>query len=480
MVVLGDSTTGGRRSFPPSARLELLLGRVRRRLGRHRRGKPSVRSLDSKPKGTLHQPQGDDGSAERPLRVHLSSQRQNDRSLLRQCHDSRLPQAIGRHEVSGPVPQSEGDSPVGRIHGDHATSPVFPGVSQHESGSSQKAQPGDMIGMDATPGGSPRSSPPVAGDHRPIHDLADSKAPSILCSSVGTQGSGDRCIPPALGQPPGICLPSHSHNKENSSQTESLSQLQSHSDRPLLASKGMVSRSTGTSIRHSNRTTQTSRSAATIAFPSVSRKSPYASSDCVATLKRFTSQAGFSETVVGQLALCRRKSTRLNYQARWGKFRKWCRDFHHRSSEPTIPKIAEFLTFLFKTEKAAVSTIKGYRAMLSSVFKFCLLEISSSPFLKDLVRSFEISAPRPLLHSPSWDLDKVLEYLSDPPFGPLAETSFRNKTRKALLLLAMATAKRIGELQALSFSVSHRGDDLVLHYDPFFSDKNRISVKPPS
>ena len=129
MVVLGDSTTGGRRSFSPSARLELLLGRVRRRLGRHSRGKPSVRSLDSKPKGTLHQPQGDDGSAARPLGVQISSQRQDDRSFLRQCHDSRLPQAIGRHEVSGPVPRSEGDSPVGRIYEDYASSPVHPGVS---------------------------------------------------------------------------------------------------------------------------------------------------------------------------------------------------------------------------------------------------------------------------------------------------------------------------------------------------------------
>ena len=88
--------------------------------------------------------------------------------------------------------------------------------------------------------------------------------------------------------------------------------------RPLLASKRMVSGSAGTSIRHSNRTTRTSRSAATTAFQSVSRKSPYASSDCVATLKRFAGQAGFSETVAGQLAPCRRKSTRLNYQAHWG------------------------------------------------------------------------------------------------------------------------------------------------------------------
>ena len=331
MVVLGDSATGGSRSFSPSTRLELLLGRFRRQLGCHRRGTSSVRSLDSEPKGTLHQPQGDDGSAEWPLTVQLASQRQDDRPVLRQCHDSRLPQAIGRHEVSGPVPQGEGDSPVGRVYADHDPPSVHPGVSQHESGSSQSAQPGDRVGVDATPGGGPRSASPVAGDHRPVRDLADSKAPSVLCPSVGTQGSGGGCIPPALGQPPGVCLPSHSLHKESSSQTESLSPLRSHSDRPILASKGMVSRSSGTSIRHSNRTTQTSRSAATTAFPSVSRKSPNTSSDCMATLKRFACQAGFSETVAGQLVLCRRTSTRLNYQARWGKFRKWCRDFRHRS-----------------------------------------------------------------------------------------------------------------------------------------------------
>ena len=101
IVFLGDSMTRGRRSFSPSARLELLLGRVRRQLGRPRRGNPSVRVLVSKPKkkGILHQPQGDDGSPGWLLRVQLSSQRQEDRSLLRLYHDSRLPQAIGSHEV---------------------------------------------------------------------------------------------------------------------------------------------------------------------------------------------------------------------------------------------------------------------------------------------------------------------------------------------------------------------------------------------
>ena len=144
----------------------------------------TVRSLASKPKGTLHQPQGDDGSLGWPLRVQLSSQRQDDRSLLRLCHGNRLPQTIGRHEVSGPVPRSEGDSPVGRIHEDHATSPVNPGISQHENGSSQSAQPGDGFSMDVTPGGGTGPSSPVASDHSPVRYIAVSKAPCVLCYSV--------------------------------------------------------------------------------------------------------------------------------------------------------------------------------------------------------------------------------------------------------------------------------------------------------
>ena len=297
-------------------------------------------------KGTLHQPQGDDGSPGWPLRVQLSSQRQDDHSLLRLCHDNRLPQAIGRHEVSGPVPRSEGYSPVGRIHEDHATPPVNPGVSQHESGSSQSAQPGDGFSMDNTPRGSPGPSSPVASDHSP--DLLHRCQQDSLCSLL------QRGIPPALGQPLDICLPAHYPHNESSSQTESLSHLLSHPDRPLFDLKRMVSSSTGPSLRHSNGTTLTSRSAATTAFPSVSRQSPFSLSDCVVPLKRFASQAGFSKTVAGHLALCRRNS-RLNGEARWGMFRKWCRVFHHRSSEPSIPKIAEFFTCLFTREKAAVS-----------------------------------------------------------------------------------------------------------------------------
>ena len=140
--------------------------------------------------------------------------------------------------------------------------------------------------------------------------------------------------------------------------------------RSVLASEGMVPGPSGTAIRRSHHTVRSKRSTKTAPLPPLPSKSAYASADCMATIKRFAHQAGFSSAVAGQIIFCRRLSTRLNYQARWGTYRKWCRDFGHRSSSPSIAKIAEFLTYMFKRKGAALATIKGYRAMLSAVFKF--------------------------------------------------------------------------------------------------------------
>ena len=134
----------------------------------------------------------------------------------------------------------------------------------------------------------------------------------------------------------------------------------------------MVPGPSGTVIRRSRHTVRSKRSAKTAPLPPLPSKSAYASADCMATIKRFARQAGFSSAVAGQLIFCRRLSTRLNYQARWGTYRKWCRDFGHRLSSPSIAKIAEFLTYMFKRKGAVLATIKGYRAMLSAVFKFPL------------------------------------------------------------------------------------------------------------
>ena len=478
LVVESGSAEGGRESLPSSSRHQLLLGRFRRRLGSPSRRTPRLGSLAPPSEGSLYQHERASGSSARPAGLRTSDRGHVGSAVLRQHHHSSLSSSVGREVFVRSELHGQGGSPLGGESSHSSSSPVHHGIVQRHRGRLKSPQSGDRVRVDPSPGGSRSAGPQVASDDRSVRNLLDSEASSLLLSSLRSTGGRDGCPSPALGRSPSIRLSSDRHHKESASQTEVIEELRVDSHSSVLASEGLVSRPSGTIIRRSHHTVRSKRSSKTAPLPPVPPKSAYASADCMATLKRFAIQAGFSPAVAGQLIFSRRLSTRLNYQARWGTYRKWCKDFHHRSSSPSIAKIADFLTYMFKNKGAALSTIKGYRAMLAAVFKFPLPEISSSPVLKDLVRSFEISAPRPIFPPPPWDLDKVLEFLSGPPFEPLARASFLDKTKKALFLLAMATAKRVSELQALSFSVSFQGEDSVLYYDPFFRAKTESVINP--
>ena len=478
LVAESGSAEGGRESLPSSSRHQLLLGRFRRGLGSPSRRTPRLGSLAPPSEGSLYQHERASSSSARPAGLRTSDRGHVGNAVLRQHHHSSLSSSVGRDVFVRSELHGQGGSPLGEESSHSSSSPVHHGVVQRHRGRLKSPQSGDRVTVDPSPGGSRSAGPQVASDDRSVRNLLDSEASSLLLSSLRSTGGRDGCPSPALGRSPSIRLSSDRHHKESASQTEVIEELRVDSHSSVLASEGLVSRPSGTIIRRFHHTVRSKRSSKTAPLPPVPPKSAYASADCMATLKRFAIQAGFSPAVAGQLIFSRRLSTRLNYQARWGTYRKWCKDFHHRSSSPSIAKIADFLTYMFKNKGAALSTIKGYRAMLAAVFKFPLPEISSSPVLKDLVRSFEISAPRPIFPPPPWDLDKVLEFLSGPPFEPLARASFLDKTKKALFLLAMATAKRVSELQALSFSVSFQGEDLVLHYDPFFRAKTESVINP--
>ena len=138
------------------------------------------------------------------------------------------------------------------------------------------------------------------------------------------------------------------------------------------------------------------------------------------------------------------------YQARWSIYREWCHSNGHSVSRPTLAKVADFLYWLRYTRGLSVSSLRGYRSVLSAVFRFHLPSLSSDPVIRDLLRSFRLSSAERVLRPPAWDLSKVLTYLVSPAFEPLSQASFRTLTMKTLFLLALATAKRVGELQALS------------------------------
>ncbi len=128
----------------------------------------------------------------------------------------------------------------------------------------------------------------------------------------------------------------------------------------------------------------------------------------------------FSSQVASLIAKARRSSTSAVYNAKWKVFSDWCCQREIDPVHPSIQQIADFFAFLFEARKLAVSTIKGYRAMLSNTLGFRgLSSIGSNPFLSELIRSFELSRPVFRSLTPRWDLSCVLWSLTRAPFEPL-------------------------------------------------------------
>ena len=63
-------------------------------------------------------------------------------------------------------------------------------------------------------------------------------------------------------------------------------------------------------------------------------------------------------------------------------------------------------------------------------------------------------------------------------FEPLSNSSLRNLTRKTLFLVALAAAKRVGEIQALSRFVSFSSSAAGVSYVPEFLAKTETVVRP--
>ena len=199
--------------------------------------------------------------------------------------------------------------------------------------------------------------------------------------------------------------------------------------------------------------------------------SPQAGPSYLETVQHLTRAAGFSSAVAAQASLARRPSSRSNYQLKSSVSWSWCRSQGHSISRPSLSKVVDFLWWLRSVRGLRVSSIQGYRSMISVVFKFHLPALSSRRVLWVLLRSFRVSAPSYPMRSPSWDLSKVLHFLNSGSFEPLRAAPLHALSKTVLFLLALAPARHVGELEALSRIVSFVGGDACLSYVPEFVAK---------
>ena len=79
------------------------------------------------------------------------------------------------------------------------------------------------------------------------------------------------------------------------------------------------------------------------------------------------------------------------------------------------------------------------------------------------------------LPPPAWDVALVLQRLANQPYELIREAEERFLAQKTLFLIALASAKRVGELHALSYRVSHSTDwkEVSLSFVPGFVAKTQ-------
>ena len=182
---------------------------------------------------------------------------------------------------------------------------------------------------------------------------------------------------------------------------------------------------------------------------------PHAEHSRVATLKRHFRKAGFSGRAAGVLSGCLRSSTSQLYQSRWQIFCGWCRGRGVAPVNATVPVVVDFLIHLYHDKGLYVSAVKGYNSALDSVLALKGRDLASSREITMLLHSLSRSVDPVELLPPAWDVALVLQSLTEAPYEPLRTCDERFLAQKTLFLLALASAKRIGELHAFLYCVSH-------------------------
>ncbi len=152
------------------------------------------------------------------------------------------------------------------------------------------------------------------------------------------------------------------------------------------------------------------------------------------------------QEVVDTITSARASSTKHAYALKWNLFVKWCSS--HREDPRRCP-IRVVLSFLQQglERRLSPSTLKVYVAAIAA---------NHVRFLRGARR---LNPPRPP-SIPSWDLSLVLRALQQGPFEPLQTVKPKFLSMKTLLLLALASIKKVGDLHA--FSV----DDSCLQFGP--------------
>ena len=290
---------------------------------------------------------------------------------------------------------------------------------------------------------------------RPLCDVPQRETAPLLLACPGSSGRLQGCILPSLGRPGSLLVQSLSSGRSGDRPCPRVVACRDDSGRTPLAGEGVVSRSPASTDPTTSRPALVGQPALAAPLQSLPPRRPHVEPSNVVTLKRHFRKSGFSGRAARVLSGYLRDSSSRLYQSRWQIFCGWCRGRVVAPVNATVPVVVDFLIHLRHDKGLSISAVKGYSSALNSVLALKGRGLASSREITMLLRSFSSSVNPVELRPPEWDVALVLENLTGAPYEPLRTCDERFLVQKTLFLLALASAKRIGELHALSYRVSH-------------------------
>ncbi|XP_040195283.1 uncharacterized protein LOC120928241 [Rana temporaria] len=293
----------------------------------------------------------------------------------------------------------------------------------------------------------------------------DNRKTGVLFSKPRGSISGDRCPGKSMALRPLLCL---SADQTHSRSTPEVSPRRDrpYFDRPLLAQEAMVFPATVSGLGASTETSE--QRGLAVAGSSVTPTGGFIKLNSLVSEEKILKAQGFSDKVIKTLVNCRKPVTRAIYSKVWKKFNSWLSE--NQRSTHDVPSILEF--FQEGVDKGlSVSTLKVQAAAISVFLQFSLLE---NPTVARFFKSISRARPVVVRSCPTWDLSLVLQTLVEFPFEPLEDISVKLLTLKTFFLVAITSARRVSELQALSVRepfLTILEDRVVLKTDPGFLPK---------
>ena len=323
--------------------------------------------------------------------------------------------------------------------------------------------------------GDPEAFPVLARPRdRSVRYLRQQEASQILLHPVLSRGRDSECSSPRLDTPLSVCISSsttHPTSVSEGGERGSSNDINCSE----VDQEGLVPDSPGSASGFPSETSSGQRPGNSAGRDAVPSQPSRVATRGLDDQRNKLLATGLSQAAAATILAATSKKTLQCYKSCWKHFTSWCESKDIDPYTSTLTMITNYLQHCLNIG-LTYNTVRGRISAINSMHSVFGVRrtLSREPSIQKFRRGAFITHTPVRDKVPAWDLPLVLQALKGPPFEPLEHIDMDLLTIKTVFLLAICSAKRIGELQSLDSrpafcAVSDAG--VVLRTGPNFIPK---------